>query len=83
MREDQSLTFPSRSTARYSFIQLSDWGVVERTNMHKLQNGSKADLDPGSLESSILSLNFHATSTKTRTYCGKSVIGSNIHDIEV
>ena len=48
--EDCPLTFPPPSLARYSFIQLSDWGVVKRTEMSNLQNGSKGDLTPGSLD---------------------------------
>ena len=42
-REDYSLTLPPPSTARYSFIHLSEQGrgIVERMEMPKLQNGSK------------------------------------------
>ena len=31
----------------FIFIQLSDWGVVERTKMPKLLNGSKMGFEPG------------------------------------
>ena len=59
-RKDYSLTFPAPPIARYSFIQLG--GVVERTKMCNLRNGSKGDSNTGSLdfESGILPLNYRA-----------------------
>ena len=57
LREDYSLIFLLPSIARYSFIQLSELGIMERTKMPKLQKG---DSSPGSLdcESGILPLSY-------------------------
>ena len=62
-REDYSLTFPPLYVARFSFIQLSELGCIERTEMPKLRNGSKGreHLNMSSLDgdSGILPLSYH------------------------
>ena len=44
-------------------MQLSELGVVERTKMQRLRNGSKGDSNPGSLdcESGILPVRYRAS----------------------
>ena len=51
-RNDYSLTFPTLSIARYSFIQLSELGCRRdlEKKMPKLRNGSKGDASPGCLD---------------------------------
>ena len=49
-RLNWSLTFPPLSMARYSFIQLTEQGALERTKMPKLRNGSKGYSNPGSID---------------------------------
>ena len=67
LRNDYSLTCPPLSIARYHFFySWVDWGIVKRTKMPKLRNGSKGGFQPGSLgwESGILPLTELPCSTK-------------------
>ena len=51
LHEDYALTFPPPSIARNSIYNWVNWGIVERTKMPELRNGSKGDSNPGYLDS--------------------------------
>ena len=62
----KSLTFPPLSIARYTHLySWVDWGIVKRTKMPKLRNGSKVGFEPGFTRLRVR----HSTAELPRSKC--------------